>query len=66
MMPNNELNLVDIRSVTVDSSLSAAARIADFSAQIMDPYTYRCGHITVHACYASGPTLAERLTQLLA
>lgn len=58
--------LVDIRSVAIDSSLSREERIAEFLTQIKNPYHFRCGTIEVHACYSSeGPSLSDCLKQLI-
>lgn len=58
--------LADIREVSIDQSLSPEERIASFLRQIKDPYLFRCGNITVHACYTeNGPSLTECLSQLL-
>lgn len=58
--------LVDIRSVAIDSSLSREERIAEFLTQIKNPYHFRCGAIEVHACYSSeGPSLSDCLKQLI-
>ena len=58
--------LVDIRSVAIDSSLSREERIAEFLTQIKNPYHFRCGAIEVHACYSQdGPALLDCLKQLI-
>ena len=59
-------NLVDIRTVSVDSSLPKEERIAEFVRQIGNPCLFRCGNITIHANYAqNGPSLEECLKQAL-
>lgn len=58
--------LADIRSVSIDPSLSKEERIAAYLSQIKDPYHFKCGQIEVHACYSvDGPTLTEYLKQLI-
>ena len=62
----DEEELADIREVSIDPNLSQEERIAEFLRQIKNPYHFRCGDITVHACYKQdGPSLTECLTQLL-
>lgn len=59
-------NLVDIRTVSVDPSLSREERIAEFVRQIGNPYCFKCGKFTIRAQYAeNGPTLEECLKQVL-
>ena len=58
--------LADIRSVSIDPSLSKEERIAAYLSQIKDPYHFKCGQIEVHTCYSvDGPTLMECLKQLI-
>lgn len=58
--------LADIREVSINQKLSREERIASFLQQIKDPYHFRCGGITVHACYTeNGPSLTECLAHLL-
>lgn len=58
--------LVDIRSVSIDPSLSKEDRIAAYLSQIKNPYHFMCGGIEVHARYSpDGPTLMECLKQLI-
>ena len=58
--------LVDIYSVSIDSTLSRESRIIEFLSQIKDPYHFMCGGIEVHTCYLEdGPTLMECLKQLI-
>lgn len=63
----NSENLVDIRNITVDSSLPKEARIADYVRQIKDPYHFKCGNIAITASYSKdGKTIEECLHGLLA
>lgn len=63
---SEEAELADIREVSINQSLSREERIASFLQQIKNPYHFRCGGITVHACYTeNGPSLTECLAQLL-
>ena len=62
---SDKAELVDIRSVSIDVSLSREERLAEFLNQIKDPYHFKCG-IEIHACYSQdGPTLMECLKQLI-
>ena len=59
-------NLVDIRTVSVDPSLSREERIAEFVRQIGNPYCFKCGKFTVHAQFAeNGVSLEDCLKQVL-
>lgn len=63
---SDKTELVDIRSVSIDVSLSREERLAEFLNQIKDPYHFKCGGIEIHACYSQdGPTLMECLKQLI-
>ena len=63
---SSQEELVDINSVTIDSTLPREDRITEFLKQIRNPYHFKYGEIEVHACYSSdGPTLAECLKQLI-
>ena len=44
---SNYDGLVDIRDISVDSSLSKSERVAEFGRQIKNPYRFRCGKYTV-------------------
>lgn len=58
--------LVDIRSVSIDTSLPREGRIAAYLSQIKSPYHFKCGGVEIHVCYSSnGPTQAECLKQLI-
>ena len=63
---SDKAELVDIRSVSIDVSLSREERLAEFLNQIKDPYHFKYGGIEIHACYSQdGPTLMECLKQLI-
>ena len=58
--------LVDIRDVSVDKSLSREERIAEFVRQIKNPHLFRCGKFTVRAKFANnGVSLEECLHGIL-
>ena len=58
--------LVDIRTVSVNKSLSREARIVEFIRQIKNPYRFKCGKFTVTAKYAdTGLTLEDCLLQMV-
>ena len=58
--------LVDIRDISVDKSLSKEERIAEYIRQIKDPYCFKCGKFTVRARFANnGVTLEDCLQRLL-
>ena len=63
---SSQEELVDIRSIAIDPSLSKEERIVAYLSQIKDPYHFKCGQIEVHACYLSeGPSLSDCLKQLI-
>lgn len=58
--------LVDIREIRVDGSLSREERIAEFVRQIKNPYCFKCGEFTVRVQYSqNGPSLEDCLKQIL-
>ncbi|MDR1209845.1 MAG: hypothetical protein LBK41_05970 [Clostridiales bacterium] len=58
--------LVDIRDVVIDPSLSQSEKKASFAAQIKNPRRYRCGDIIVRASFANtSVTLQDRIVQIL-
>lgn len=58
--------LVDIRDVTVKGHLGREERIADFLAQIKNPYRFKCGDLVVESVFSDGEaTLTQRLEQYL-
>lgn len=61
-----EEQLVDIRSVSVDKSLSKEKRLAEFVRQIGNPYRFGCGDFTVNITFANnGVSLEERLQGII-
>lgn len=62
--PTTEVNeLVDIRTISVDKSLSKEERIAAFVKQIKNPYRFRCGDFVVNATFAGNGTTLENCLQ---
>ena len=57
--------LVDIRDVIVDKSLSREERIAEFVRQIKNPYHFKCGNFTVTARFADTDVTLEDCLQRL-
>lgn len=66
-MSNTKLNeLVDIRTISVNSDLKREERIAEYVRQIKDPYRFRCGKFIVTANFAEdGPTLEDCLQRMM-
>jgi hypothetical protein len=59
--------LVDIRDVTVDTSLPARERALDFIRQIGNPYCYKCGKYVVKVGFSdAGTSLTQRLAGYIA
>jgi hypothetical protein len=60
-------DLVDIRDVSIDKTLSKQERIAEYVRQIKDPYHFKCGKFTVTARFAeNGISLEDCLHGLMA
>jgi len=58
--------LVDIRSIEIDSLLSPEEKKKSYLEQIKNPNLYRCGDIIVHVSFAdTGVSLEDRLKQYL-
>lgn len=58
--------LVDIHTVSVDTSLPRAQRIVDYVRQIKDPYHFIAGGINVTAVYdPNGPSFEDCLRSLM-
>lgn len=52
--------LVDIRSVSVDTDLPKEERISEFVRQIKNPYLFKCGKFTVKASFSeNGQSLED-------
>ena len=59
--------LVDIRDVTVNTSLPARERALDFIRQIGNPYCYKCGKYIVKVGFSDAETsLTQRLAGYIA
>lgn len=59
-------NLVDIRTVNINSQLSQPNRLLDFLNQIKNPYCYRHGDFVVQIGFSNTEvTLTERLNEYL-
>lgn len=58
--------LVDIRSVKIDRTLSYEERVADYVRQIKNPYHFRCGKYSIRVSFnENGPSIEECLRNLL-
>ncbi len=58
--------LVDIRDITIDTSLPMEDRIKSYIDQVKDPYCFRVGDIKVRVNYAqTDRTLTENFTDML-
>ena len=58
----NQNELVDIRTVIVDRSLSQSERVAEYVRQIRNPRRFMCGGFTVTAIYPEdAPPIEDRL-----
>jgi len=59
-------DLVDIRSVKIDSTKCVEERIFDFIQQIKNPYVFKVGDIAVKVNYnENGPTFQEKFQNFL-
>lgn len=55
-------NLVDIRTVEIDTTLPKEQRMLQFLEQIKNPYCYRCGDMVVKVIFDDdAPTLEEKM-----
>ena len=58
--------LVDIRSVHIDSTLPREARIRSFVRQIGNPYRFKLGDVIVNVSHANcAGTINDRFTQMI-
>ena len=65
-MNNANNGLVDIKSVSVDRSVSGGERVVEYVRQIKNPYRYICGKYTIIARFAeNGPPLEDCLRRLV-
>lgn len=55
-------SLVDISTVTIDTTLPAYERLASYLAQIQNPYCFKCGAMKVKVNFAhNGRELKDKL-----
>lgn len=57
--------LVDLRSISVDMSLSPTEKMNSFLIQIKNPYLFKVDDITVKVTFSAGKTLDEALLDFL-
>ena len=55
----NREELVDIRDVIIDRTLSKEERVRSFVQQIKNPYCFRCGDVIVKTSFANTETTLE-------
>lgn len=48
----NRDDLVDIRDVHIDRTMSKEERLKSFVAQVKNPYVFRCGDVVVKSVFA--------------
>lgn len=59
--------LVDIRDITIDTSLPVEDRIKSYITQVKDPYCFRVGDVKVRVSYADTDcTLTDIFCNMLA
>ncbi len=59
--------LVDIRDVTIDTSLPVEERVKSYIQQIKDPYCFRVGDVKVRVSYSDTErTLTDNFCDMLA
>lgn len=59
--------LVDIRSVEIDTSLPVEERIKSYIQQVKDPYCFRVGDVKVRVAFAdTDRTLTDNFCDMLA
>jgi len=62
----NLLELVDIRAIKVDKSLSYEERVLEYVRQIKNPYRFRCGKYSIKCSYRkNGLSLEDSLRKLI-
>ena len=54
-------DLVDIRTISVDTSLPPEQRMADYLEKIKNPYCFRCGDAVVSIHFATGGVALDGL-----
>lgn len=58
--------LVDLRTVHIDTALPREERMRSFVRQVKDPYHFRVGDVEVRVSYTdSSATLEDRFAQML-
>ena len=57
----NKDDLVDIRSVVVDTSLPPEQRMMNYLEQVKNPYLFRCGDAVVSVRFSAGGTALDGL-----
>ena len=63
----NLSELVDIRDVVIDKSLTLEERVKSYVEQIKDPYCFKVGDVVVRVSYAGkDKTLTDSFTSMIA
>ena len=63
----NLSELVDIRYVVIDKSLTLEDRVRSYVEQIKDPYCFRVGNVVVRVSYAGkDKSLTDSFTSMIA
>mgnify|MGYP003179281028 FL=1 len=63
----NLSELVDIRDVVIDKSLSLEERVRSYVEQIKDPYCFKVGDVVVRVSYADkDKSLTDSFTSMIA
>ena len=63
----NLSELVDIRDVVIDKSLTLEARVKSYVEQIKDPYCFKVGDVVVRVSYSGkDKSLTDSFTSMLA
>lgn len=58
--------LVDLRTVRINTGLPAEERIRSFLRQVKNPYCYKVGDVVVRVAYSeNGATLDECFTEMI-
>lgn len=57
----NADDLVDIRTVSVDTSLPPEQRMMNYLEQVKNPYLFRCGDAVVSVRFSAGGTTLDGL-----
>ena len=64
---NNLAELVDIRDVMIDKSLTLEERVKSYVEQIKDPYCFKVGDVVVRVSYAGkDKSLTDSFTSMIA